>query len=153
MRGKFMLIIAGCYVVKDNKILMVKEAKKICYGQWNFPAGKVEENELITDAAIREVYEETNCKVKLTGVLPISTIIFPDGETAILIEFTADIIEENIKFDANEILDVKWIDIEEVKNMSERELRGYDTSIQLIKDFEDKKVYPIEIFNNIKYYR
>ena len=148
-----MLIIAGCYVVKDNKILMVKEAKKICYGQWNFPAGKVEENELITDAAIREVYEETNCKVKLTGVLPISTIIFPDGETAILIEFTADIIEENIKFDANEILDVKWIDIEEVKNMSERELRGYDTSIQLIKDFEDKKVYPIEIFNNIKYYR
>ena len=148
-----MLVIAGCYVVKDNKILMVKEAKKICYGQWNFPAGKVEENELITDAAIREVYEETNCKVKLTGVLPISTIIFPDGETAILIEFTADIIEENIKFDANEILDVKWIDIEEVKNMSERELRGYDTSIQLIKDFENKKVYPIEIFNNIKYYR
>ena len=148
-----MLVIAGCYVVKDNKILMVKEAKKICYGQWNFPAGKVEENELITDAAIREVYEETNCKVKLTGVLPISTIIFPDGETAILIEFTADIIEENIKFDENEILDVKWIDIEEVKNMSERELRGYDTSIQLIKDFEDKKVYPIEIFNNIKYYR
>ena len=148
-----MLVIAGCYVVKDNKILMVKEAKKICYGQWNFPAGKVEENELITEAAIREVYEETNCKVKLTGVLPISTIIFPDGETAILIEFTADIIEENIKFDENEILDVKWIDIEEVKNMSERELRGYDTSIQLIKDFEDKKVYPIEIFNNIKYYR
>ena len=58
----------GCYSRvfnrKNNKILMVKEAKKKCYGQWNFPAGHVEENELVTDAAIREAYEETGCKVK-----------------------------------------------------------------------------------------
>lgn len=36
-----------CYI-RDNKILMVKEAKKKCYGQWNFPAGHVDEHELIT---------------------------------------------------------------------------------------------------------
>lgn len=39
------------------------------------------------------------------------------------------------------------------KNMTEQELRGYDTSIQFIKDFEDKKIYPLEIFNNTKYVR
>ncbi len=148
-----MIVIAGCLIVKDNKVLMVKEAKKGCYGQWNFPAGHVDENELITDAAVREAYEETGCKVKLTGVLPISTVILKDGVTAIMVKFTADIIEENIKFDTNEILDVKWIDIEEVKNMTEQELRGYDTSIQLLKEFEDKKVYPMEIFGNTKYVR
>ena len=148
-----MIVIAGCLIVKDNKILMVKEAKKSCYGQWNFPAGHVDENELITDAAIREAYEETGCKVKLTGVLPISTVILKDGVTAIMVKFTADIIEENIKFDTSEILDAKWLDIEEIKNMTEQELRGYDTGIQLIKDFEDKKVYPMEIFDNKKYVR
>lgn len=148
-----MIVVAGCLIVKDNKVLMVKEAKKGCYGQWNFPAGYVDENELITDAAVREAYEETGCKVKLTGVLPISTVILKDGVTAIMVKFTADIIEENIKFDTNEILDVKWIDIEEVKNMTEQELRGYDTSIQLLKEFEDKKVYPMEIFGNTKYVR
>lgn len=148
-----MIVVAGCLIVKDNKVLMVKEAKKGCYGQWNFPAGYVDENELITDAAVREAYEETGCKVKLTGVLPISTVILKDGVTAKMVKFTADIIEENIKFDTNEILDVKWIDIEEVKNMTEQELRGYDTSIQLLKEFEDKKVYPMEIFGNTKYVR
>lgn len=61
-----MIVIAGCIIEKDNKILMVKEAKKKCYGQWNFPAGHLEENETIKEAAIREVYEETGCKVKLT---------------------------------------------------------------------------------------
>ena len=148
-----MIVIAGCLIVKDDKVLMVKEAKKSCYGQWNFPAGHVDENELITDAAIREAYEETGCKVKLTGVLPISTVILKDGVTAIMVKFTADIIEENIKFDTNEILDVKWIDIEKVKNMTKQELRGYDTGIQLLKDFENKKVFPMEIFDNTKYVR
>jgi hypothetical protein len=27
---KVMVIIAGCIIVKENKILMVKEAKKVC---------------------------------------------------------------------------------------------------------------------------
>lgn len=148
-----MFVIAGCLIVRDNKILMVKEAKEQCYGQWNFPAGHVDEHEKITDASIRETYEETGCKVKLTGVLPICSVDFKNGETGIMIRFTADILEENIKYDTNEILDVQWLDIEQVKNMTEKELRGYDTSIQFIKYFQENKVYPLEIFNDTKYDR
>lgn len=148
-----MVVIAGCLIVRDNKILMIKEAKKKCYGQWNFPAGHVDEPEFITDAAIREAYEETGCKVKLTGVLPICMVEAKDAEPRLMVRFTAEIVEENIKIDPDEILDVQWLDIEQVKNMTEQELRGYDTSIQFIKDFEDKKIYPLEIFNNTKYVR
>lgn len=148
-----MVIIAGCIIVKENKILMVKEAKRKCYGQWNFPAGHVEENELIMDAAIREAYEETGCRVKLTGVLPISTVILKEGETAVIVKFTADIIEENIRFDTKEILDVKWLDITKVKEMTEHELREYDTAIQDINNFENGKIYPLEIFDSKKYLR
>ncbi len=146
-----MVIIAGCVIVKDNKILMVQEAKKKCYGQWSFPAGHVNEHELITEAAIRETYEETGYQVKLTGVLPISCVDFEQGETHTLVRFTADIVEEKMKFDTEEILDVQWLDIKDVKRMAKQELRGYDTSIQFIKDFEEGKIYPLDIFNHIKY--
>ena len=146
-----MVVVAGCVIVRDDKILMVKEAQKKCYGQWNFPAGHVDEGELITDAAIREAYEETGCKVKLTGVLPISTLVLDNNETIIIVSFTADIIEENIKFDENEILDVQWIDIEEVKNMTEQELRGYHRKIKDIKYLEDKRIYPLDIFDDRLY--
>ena len=156
-----MVVIAGCVIVRNDKILMVKEAKKKCYGQWNFPAGHlddgetghVDEHEIITEAAIREAYEETGCKVRLTGVLPISCVDFENGETHIMVRFTADIVEENIKFDTEEILDVQWLDIKDVKNMTNKELRGYDTSIQFIRDFEDGKIYSLDIFNNTKYIR
>lgn len=142
-----MIVISGCLIVRDNKVLMVKEAKKKCYGQWNIPAGYVDEPEKITDAAIREIYEETGCKVKLTGVLPMITVI-KENEQKLMVRFTADIIEENIKFDTEEILDVKWIDIEEIKNMPKEQLRAYNVNMQFIKDFETNKIYPLEIFNN-----
>lgn len=145
-----MKVISGCVIIKDNKILMVKEAKKKCYGQWNYPAGHVDEFEKITDAAIREVFEETGCKVKLKGVLPIVSLDL-EKETHILVRFTADILEENIKFDKDEILEVKWIDVEEIKNMTEKELRGYEANIKVIEDIEKNRIYPLEIFDNTKY--
>lgn len=145
-----MKVISGCVIMRDNKILMVKEAKKKCYGQWNYPAGHVDEFEKITDAAIREVFEETGCKVKLKGVLPIVSLDL-EKETRILVRFTADILEENIKFDKDEILEVKWIDVEEIKNMTEKELRGYEANIKVIEDIEKNRIYPLEIFDNTKY--
>lgn len=147
-----MTIVAGSLIVKDNKILMIQEAKKSCYGQWNFPAGHVEEKELITDAAIREAFEETGCKIKLTGVLPISTIVSLNGDTIVTIKFTADIIEENIKVDKNEQLDVQWIELDKVKTMTKDELRGFDTALKDIKNLEDGKIYPLELFDT-KIYR
>ena len=140
-----MVIIAGCLIEKNNKFLMVKEAKKKCYGQWNFPAGHLEENETIKEAAIREVFEETGCKVKLTGVLPIVHEHIKD-ENAIMIRFVAKIEKENIVFNENEILDVKWIDIDDIKNMKEDELRGYNLSLKFLADYENNNIYPVEIF-------
>lgn len=145
-----MVVIAGCIVRKENKILMVKEAKKKCYGQWNYPAGHMEEGEKITDAAIRETFEETGCKVKLTGVLPICSFNKLEG-TRILVKFTADVIEENITFDTDEILDVQWIDIDTIKSMSKEELRSYDINMAHLKDLEENKIFPLEVFDDTEY--
>ena len=145
-----MKVIAGCVIRKDNKILMVKEAKKHCYGQWNYPAGRLEEGEKITEGAIRETLEETGCQVKLTGVLPIASVNLKE-ETHVLIRFTAVIIKEDISFDKQEILDVKWIDIEDIKNMKKEELRGYDVNIKVIHDLENNHIYPLEIFDTNNY--
>ena len=142
-----MKVISGCIIVKNNKILMVKEANKQCYGKWNYPAGHLDELEKITDAAIREVFEETGCKVKLTGVLPI-ILIDVKNETFVSVKFVAEIIEEDIKFDKNEILDVKWLYINEIKNMTSNELRGYEANTKTLKDFEEGKIYPLELFDD-----
>ena len=147
-----MNVIAGCIIQKGNKILMVKEAKKECYGQWCYPAGKVDQFEKITDAAIREVFEETGCKIELKGVLPIITVDL-ENRSIVVIRFIANIVEENINFNQEEILDVQWIEIDKIKNMTEKELRGYEANKKVLEDIEQNRIYPLELFDNTKYNR
>ncbi len=145
-----MKVIAGCVVLKDHKILMVKEAGPDCYGKWNFPGGKLEEFEKITDGALRETFEETGCKVNLKGVLAIAQVNLKK-ESHFLIRFVADVLEENICFDKDEILDVQWIEIEDIKKMSEQELRGYEITTKVIEEIENDKYYPLDIIDNMIY--
>lgn len=142
-----MVVIVGCIIAKDNKLLMVQEASKDCYGLWTFPAGHLDEPEKITDAAIREVYEETGCKVKLTGVLPIKLITKNDGTQRLHIRFVAEVLEESSTLNKEEILDVQWIEIDKVKKMTRQELRAYDLNIKQLEDFENNRIYPLEVFD------
>jgi ADP-ribose pyrophosphatase YjhB (NUDIX family) len=146
-----MKVIAGCVVEKDNKILMVQEGLDFCYGQWNYPAGHVDEFENITDAAIREVKEETGLDVKLVGLLPICETKLKN-ETHVIIRFVAEVIGGEINFDSKEIIDVKWIDIDTIKNMTEKELRNYEVGKNIIKDYVEKKIYPIDIFSDKQFF-
>lgn len=146
-----MKVIAGCVVEKDNKILMVQEGLDFCYGQWNFPAGHVDEFENITDAAIREVKEETGLDVKLKGVLPICETELRD-ETHIIVRFVAEVIGGKIEFDTAEILDVKWVDIADIEKMTDKELRNYEVGKNIIRDYIENKIYPLEIFSNKQFF-
>ncbi len=122
-----------------------------CYGQWNFPAGHVNEFENVTDAAVREVKEETGLDVKLKGVLPICETELRN-ETHVIIRFVAEVIGGKIEFDSNEILDVKWIDIKDIEKMAEEQLRNYLVGKNIIKDYIENRIYPLEIFSDKQFF-
>ena len=49
----------------DDKILMVKRDIEPMFGKWAFPSGFVDRFEVVEEAAVREVEEETTVKVRL----------------------------------------------------------------------------------------
>ena len=145
-----MEIIVGGIIEKDNKILMVKEAKKKCYGKWNVPAGHLENGETIFEGAIREIFEETGCKVRLKNVLPIMSKDMEDT-TLMIITFTTELLEKNISFNKEEILDVKWISKEELINMTDKELRDEKRIKITLQMLEENKVYPLDAIKILEY--
>lgn len=56
------VILSGCAIIRNNSILLLKKFKNSYY---ELPGGKVDYNESIEDAAIRECFEEIGCKVFL----------------------------------------------------------------------------------------
>ncbi len=110
-------------VERNGKYLMVEEVDKAT-GKlvFNQPAGHLEENESITEAALRETIEETGWEVSLRGVLGIALYQAPaNGVTYYRTTFLAAPLRalENVPLDPD-IQAVHWLDYEAILDNSAR---------------------------------
>lgn len=141
------VIVTVCIKEKD-KFLIIQEGIPKAYGLWNFPGGHLDDNENIIDGAIREVKEETGLDIELTGILSIQRSLL--GENIVRIVLNAKKIGGNINYDENEILDCKWVTIEDFKKMNTDTLRISTTFLDIVEDIKNNKNYPLEM---IKYFK
>ena len=136
-------VIVGGVIERDGKFLLVQEAKEKCRGKWNIPAGHLDSNETIFDGAKRDIKEETGCNVELTGVLQIGNRVLED-DVLVSVIFSTKLLDDNITYDSNEILDIKWFTWEELINMKD-ELRSYNWIINSIKALIENKMADIDL--------
>ena len=98
----------GAIIIKDGKILLVKENK----GHWGLPKGHMEGNETEIETAIREVKEETNLDVTLNENkrYEISYIIDNTIDKNV-VYFMAKTIDGELERQESEINKAEWIPI------------------------------------------
>ena len=140
-------VITGAAIVKDDKLLLVQEGKKHCYKQWNLPAGHLEYGEEIIKSAVREVYEETGYRIKITGLNRIYNYFSIRKNQSIRFNFIGEITEGSIKFDGKEILNVRWFSFDEIKQMPDEKLRDALITKKIIEDITSGKVYPLGLLD------
>lgn len=102
-------------VEQNQSILMVNEIDNGING-WNQPAGHVEPGESLLDAALRETLEESQYRVRLTGLVGIYQSVHPaTGIHYLRVCFTADqpARVENSPRDTD-ILSVDWLSLNEL---------------------------------------
>lgn len=141
-------VVTGGILEKNGKFLLVEENKKKCRGKWNVPAGGLVENESLIEGTKREIYEETGCKVEITGILEIINMIL-EGINVVCFLFDTKIIGENIKADGEEISNVKWFTYEEIMNMKDK-LRADGYFLSTLKNKIDNKIQPFDIIKTIR---
>lgn len=77
------------------------------------------------------------------SIIFLGNIVLKD-DTIITVIFSTRLLKENIKYDKNEILDVKWFTYEELLNMKD-ELREYNLIINSISTLIENKVADIDL--------
>lgn len=60
------LNVVAAIIKKDNQILATKRGYGEFINMWEFPGGKIEDNETKEEALIREIKEELDCTIEVT---------------------------------------------------------------------------------------
>ena len=77
----------GVVVFRNEEVLLVKRKRAPYKGQWSIPGGKQELGETVTQAARRELMEETGVEVNELTLIDVIDIIVPDEEGKILYHY------------------------------------------------------------------
>ena len=105
-------------LIEDEKVLLVKQ--KVANRNWSLPGGRVENGEMLEEAMIREMREETGLEVNIQKLLYVCDK--PDASPSLLhITFLLKRIEGEImlpsnEFDYNPIHDVQMVPIKDLSH-------------------------------------
>lgn len=107
-------VVAGIIRNKDNKILIAqRNMKKTQGGLWEFPGGKIENNETMEEAIVREIKEELDMDIAFESYFDEKKYIYPEKEIN-LIALNCKFIGE--KYNVLEHEKAEWITVEELDN-------------------------------------
>ncbi|HKL56057.1 MAG: NUDIX hydrolase [Roseovarius sp.] len=67
-------------ILKDDRVLLVRRANPPNAGRWSFPGGKIEQGETISNAALRELFEETGIRAEALHVFTAFDVFERDGQ-------------------------------------------------------------------------
>ena len=106
-------------IIINNKLLVIKRNSTPFKGMFALPGGKVKDKELLREAVIREIKEETGLDVRPIAMLGVYDSPNRDPRHRVisivyLCGLTKTINEKDIKFNKKEISEVKFIPIRDI---------------------------------------
>ena len=126
---------AGGIVLSEDKILLVKNKKGDSSADsvswWGYPKGHLEEGEKPSEAAVREVFEETGFEVKIVNNKPIA-------ESRYEIERSGEILQKTVWFYEMEV--VEPFKNEPDDEIDEIALVDFESALELLTHDEDRKI-------------
>jgi 8-oxo-dGTP diphosphatase len=112
------LVGVGSIIIEDSRVLLVKRAHPPLLAQWSIPGGVLEVGELVREAAVREVREETGLVVEPGELLGVYDRILRDVEQRVqyhyvLIDFLCRRVAGDLAA-ASDAAEVRWFSRDEL---------------------------------------
>lgn len=115
--GEYHLVVAIWIKNKNNEVLLTKRNPQKLWGNyWECTGGSVVAGEDSITGAVRELYEETGIEITQDKLKLLGTTMHKDWFTNTYL-VTKDILLSDLKLQSEEVIDAKWVNIEEFDTM------------------------------------
>lgn len=114
MKDKITTAVGVVIINSEKKLLIAKrKSDKPMPNKWEFPGGKLEKSESLSDCGIREIKEELDIDIKIDEYLGFEDLKYKEKKFCLHF-YTAYKIDELQSVKLYEHLEYKWVDISEL---------------------------------------
>ena len=129
--------VCAAIIINNNKILLTQRGYGEYKDKWEFPGGKIEENETKEETIIREIKEELDASIKVEKFLTKVEYDYTSFYLKMNV-FIASLTSSHLLFKEHE--SYKWIDVSKLNNLDALDLLRADRLIiPYLKDYLNSK--------------
>ena len=106
----------GAVAVRDESLLLIRRGQGPAQGKWALPGGRVEGGELLAQAVVREVAEETALEV-VCGDLIGWVERFVEDRHLVIFDFRVNLLDASQPRAGSDAADALWVPLHEVAEL------------------------------------
>jgi 8-oxo-dGTP diphosphatase len=109
-------VCVGAIVVDDGDLLLIRRGRGPAQGEWAVPGGRVEAGELLAEAVVRELLEETGLEGICEDLVGWAERIGPDHHHVIL-DFRVTLLERSEPTAGDDAAEAAWVPLVDVAEL------------------------------------
>jgi 8-oxo-dGTP diphosphatase len=106
-------VCVGAVVVVDGRLLLVRRGHGPAAGEWAVPGGRVEAGELLAEAVVREVAEETGLEA-VCGELVGWVERISDAAHFVILDFFATVLDDREPVAGDDAAEAAWVPLDDL---------------------------------------
>ena len=110
-------VCVGAIAVLNGRLLLVRRAHAPGAGLWSVPGGRVEPGELLAEAVVRELREETGLEAVCGPLVGVVERI-SDEHHFVILDHEVTVLDDSSPVAGDDAADARWVPLEDVAELA-----------------------------------
>jgi 8-oxo-dGTP diphosphatase len=104
-------------VIDDERLLLVRRGRGRAQGEWAVPGGRVQAGELLAEAVVRELLEETGIEGVCGELIGVVELIDDDGPHQVVLAHLVTLMEAVDPIAGDDAAEARWVPLADVAEL------------------------------------